>query len=453
MYPIQGQSFSVLGLARSGLAAANYLARHGASVQVSDRSPAQKLPLDKLHPAVSVVAGEEHVRPGDTVIISPGIKPDSPAHKLAHELGKEVISDIELFGRLAPCPIIAITGTDGKSTSTALIGALCEAAGFHTFVGGNIGVACMEGLEQLTPQSVAVLEVSCFQLTHCYDFKPKVALVTNIAEDHVEYHGSMEEYIKAKQRVYQSMGAGDVLVLNGDDPELARWSTPEGVTVRRFSWKPGADGWSNRHDLFLRRNGEDRLLVRADELKLLGLHNIENVLGAVLAVDGTVADMFTLLPALKQFAGLEHRMEFVLTHNGVSFYNDSKATNPHAAMAVVNSFHDRFVLLAGGYEKGSDFSDFGKLVAEKTKAAILYGVTAKRIAESIPAGHKVILVETLQQAIAEAMKVASPGEKVILAPACASYDQFSDFEDRGRKFKQWVRELAQNGEGFHERGN
>ncbi len=443
MYPIKGQSFSVLGLARSGLAAANYLARNGADVHVSDRSPAEKLPLDKLHPAVKVTAGQETVRPGDTVIISPGIKPNSAAHKMAHELGKEVISDIELFGRLAPCPILAITGTDGKSTSTALLGKLTEAAGYPTFVGGNIGVACMEGLEQLTETSVAVLEVSCFQLTHCYQFRPKVALVTNIAEDHVEYHGSMEEYIKAKQRIFQAMGPGDTLVLNGDDPELARWTTPAGCQVRRFSWVPGADCWSNGQDIFIQRKGDDRRLVRVEDLKLLGLHNVENVMGALLAVDGAFGDAFKLLPALKAFPGLEHRMEYVLTHKGVSFYNDSKATNPHAAMAVVNSFPDPFVLLAGGSEKGSDFEPFGRLVAQRTKAAVLYGVTRDRIAEAIPAGHVVVKVTTLQEAIAKSMELASAGDKVILAPACASFDQFSDFEDRGRKFKQWVRELAQ----------
>lgn len=449
MYPISGQSFSVLGLARSGLAAANYLARHGASVQVSDRNPAEKLPLDRLDPSVKVVAGREEVRPGDTVIISPGIKPGTPAHKLAHEKGKEVISDIELFGRLAPCPIIAITGTDGKSTSTALIGKLVEAAGFPTFVGGNIGVACMEGLEQLTENSVAVLEVSCFQLTHCYTFRPKVALITNIAEDHVEYHGSFEEYLKAKQRVYQAMGAGDTLVLNGDDPILSTWKAPEGCQVRKFSWTPGMDCWSNGEEILLQRKGDDRRLVSVNQLRLLGLHNVENVMGAVLAVDQIFGDTFrmALLKALKEFPGLEHRMEYVLTHEGVSFYNDSKATNPHAAMAVVNAFPERFILLAGGSEKGSDFSQFGQLVAQRTKAAVLFGLTRDRIAEAIPAGHLVKKVETMPEAIRVAFSLASPGDKVILAPACASFDQFADFEDRGRKFKQWVRELAQpNGE-------
>jgi len=350
----------------------------------------------------------------------------------------EVLSDIDLFGRLCPCPIVAITGTDGKSTTTALIGELLKGAGYYVFVGGNIGLACMEGLDGLTPDSVAVLEVSCFQLTHCPTFSPAVALVTNIAEDHVEYHGSFEAYVEAKQMVFANMGLGQRLVLNGDDPEIAKWRLPPGIEVRRFGWRDGMDVRADDSAVYVsgvRQHGHG-------ELRLQGRHNVENIMAAVAAVEGRFAAADRFLPALREFPGLEHRMEFVAEVGGVSWYNDSKATNPHAATAVLTAFADRFWLLAGGYEKGSDFSELGRLVGEKTLGAVLFGVTKQRIADTIPAGHPVHIVENLPQAVAKAADLARPGERVILAPACASFGEFTDFEHRGRVFKELVRKLA-----------
>jgi len=439
MWKASEHRFSVLGLARTGVAAANWLAMHGMDVLASDPKPAGELPLDRLHPAVKTVPGRNEVREGDVVVISPGIKPHTPAWNLAHEKGSEVLSDIDLFARLCPCPIVAVTGTDGKSTTTALIGELLRGAGNDTFVGGNIGWACMEGLDGLTPQSVAVLEVSCFQLTHCPTFSPAVAVVTNIAEDHVEYHGTFQAYVEAKQMIYANMGPGQRLVVNGDDPEIAKWRLPEGVEVRRFGWQDRFELWADDRAVYV----DGRRQHGHDELRLPGRHNVENIMAAVAAVEGRFATPERFLPALRGFAGLEHRMEFVAEIRGVSWYNDSKATNPHAATAVLNAFSDRFWLLAGGYEKGSDFSELGKLVGEKTLGAVLFGVTKHRIADTIPAGHPVHLVENLPQAVQRAFELARPGQRVILAPACASFGEFKDFEHRGHVFKELVRRLAQ----------
>ena len=439
MWKASEHRFSVLGLARTGIAAANWLARHGMDVLASDPKPASELPLDRLHPAVMAAPGRNEVRDGDVVIISPGIKPNTPAWNLAHEKGSEVLSDIDLFGRLCPCPIVAITGTDGKSTTTALTGELLKGAGYPTFVGGNIGLACMEGLDDLTEQSVAVLEVSCFQLMHCPSFSPAVALVTNIAEDHVEYHGSFEAYVEAKQKIFANMGPGQRLVLNGDDPEIAKWKLPAGVEVRRFGWTRGHDLWADDRAVHV---GEQRHHEHA-ALRLQGRHNVENVMAAVAAVEGRFAPADRYMAALREFPGLEHRMEFVATVQGVSWYNDSKATNPHAATAVLNAFPERFWLLAGGYEKGSDFAEFGRLVGEKTLGAVLFGVTKQRIADTIPGGHPVHIVENLPQAVEKAAELARPGERVILAPACASFGEFKDFEHRGKVFKDLVRHLAE----------
>jgi len=449
MSSVEGARYSVIGLARTGLAAANYLARHGADVLASDSRTREDLPLDRIDPAVKLHAGGNEVRPGDCVVMSPGLKPNNPVVAMAHKLGSEVISDIELFHRLCPCPIVAVTGTDGKSTTTTLVGRLIEAAGREAFTGGNIGVACMEGLEGLDESCVAVLEVSCFQLVHCFDFRPRSAVVTNIAEDHVEYHGSMEAYIEAKQRVFRAMGAGDRLVLNGDDPVLNGWSVRPEIAVRRFGWSRGRDAWSDGKAILL----DGAPLVCLSDVVLPGRHNVENIMAAVLAVEGLFADRDSIVRVLKEFRGLEHRMEYVATVRGVSFYNDSKATNPHAAMAVLNAFDEPFIMLAGGYEKGSDFAEMGALVPAKTKSVVLFGATKQRIRDAIPAGHPVEMVDDMEQAVARAFAAAKPGDKVILAPACASYDQFKDFEHRGREFKRIVGSLEPPQPGLpHERG-
>jgi UDP-N-acetylmuramoylalanine--D-glutamate ligase len=439
MMTVEGKSFSVVGLARTGVAAANYLAQRGADVLVTDAGTPDAKVLASVHPAVKVEVNGNRVRPGDVVIMSPGLKPGNPVVRMAHERGSETLSDIELFGRLCPCPIVAITGTDGKSTTTTLVGKLLEAAGRTVFVGGNIGVACMEGLERLDANSVAVLEVSCFQLVHCFGFRPRSAVVTNIAEDHVEYHGSMKAYIEAKQRIYQAMLPGDRLVLNGDDPEIRTWKLPAGLDVRRFGWTRESDAWCDSSAIYL----GDRLIELSD-VALPGKHNVENIMAAVLAVEGVFVPRRTAVDVLKVFRGLEHRMEYVDTVDGVAYFNDSKATNPHAAMAVLNAFDEPFILLAGGYEKGSDFTEMGQLIAKKTRSVILYGATRDRIRQSIPESHPVRMTETLQQAVEAARTMARPGERVILAPACASYDQFNDFEHRGRVFKDLVRKLPRS---------
>ncbi len=444
MDSLAGKMYSVLGLARSGVAAANYLVRHGARVVASDLKPADQLPLDKLDAAVEVRAGENYVREGDTVVISPGIKPGSPTDVMARARGAEVISDIELFYRQCPCPVVAITGTDGKSTTTALIGSLLEAAGLKVFVGGNIGNACMDGLEGLGPDDVAVLEISCFQLVNCHRLHPLVAVVTNIAEDHVEYHGSMEAYIEAKKRVFRTMGEGDLLVLNGEDPEIATWELPEGAEIVRWGWHSGMNAWSDRESVFFEADGLKVRIATLADLKLKGLHNVENIMAALLVLDGRFAPPSQILEALKEFPGLEHRMEFVANVDGIAFYNDSKATNPHAATAVLNAFDQRFIMLAGGHEKGADYAELGKLIGERTSAAVCFGATGARLASALPSKHPSTVVDTLDQAVQAAYKMAGKGEMVILVPATSSFDQFADYEERGRVFKQLVHNLQDN---------
>ena len=439
------QPVSVLGLARSGLAAANWLAARGARVLVSDPKKAAELPVDKLHPSVELHPEGNFVREGDLVVISPGIKPSSAAWALAHAKGSEVISDIELFARLCPCPIAAVTGTDGKSTTVTLLHHLVEAWGRKAVLAGNIGFAVMDKLDELDANSVAVLEISCFQLTHTPSIKPKVSVFTNIAEDHVEYHGSMAAYIEAKKILMQNQGPGDSVVINADDQELLSWQMPAGVQRRLYGttrpWVTAGRCWVEGNAIWLDEGPGPEKLVGAEELQIIGGHNLMNAMSAAQGALSLGVDRETLRRGLRSFSGLEHRMEFVRELDGVRWYNDSKATNPHAAGAVLEALEGGLIVIAGGSEKGSDFGDLGRLIAARTKAAVLNGGTAQRIADAIPAGHPVHLVPTLGEAILKARELARPGDLVVLAPACASFDQFKDFEHRGRVFKDLVRAL------------
>lgn len=434
--------FSVLGIARSGLAAANYLAAHGCDVLASDLRPLDQWP--PVHPGVQIAAGVNRVRPGDTVVISPGVKPGSETFKMAHELGREVISDIELFSRLCPCPIVAITGTDGKSTTTTMVGEILRTTGRRVVVAGNIGNPVMGELDQLTPEDFVVLEVSCFQLIHVYTMAPRVAILTNIAKDHVDYHGSFEAYVEAKKRVMQAMGPGGTVIRFHEDPILASWVLPEGVRELDFGFlRPrGFGAWIEQGGLTFDLGLGPRRLLGTDQLKVIGGHNMLNALSAGLAGLAMGVSEEQVAAALAAFPGLEHRMELVEEIDGVRYYNDTKATNPHAAESVLNALDGEIILLAGGSEKGSDFTELGALIARKTRAVILNGQTRDRLAQAIPQGHPTYLTDTLEQAVQLARQLSRPGDKVVLAPACASFDQFIDFEHRGREFKRWVRGLA-----------
>ncbi|MBN1945724.1 MAG: UDP-N-acetylmuramoyl-L-alanine--D-glutamate ligase [Bradymonadales bacterium] len=518
------QSVSILGIARTGIATANQLAARGWDVLLSDVKSMEQLAaeLASLDRKVTVITGRNEVRPGDLVVISPGIKPGSPAFCLAHEKGREVVSDIELFYRLSPAPMLCVTGTDGKSTTTALLAQMCADAGYHTFLGGNIGVGIMAGLDKLTPASVVVAEVSCFQLIHCPTLKPRVAIYTNIAEDHIDYHGSYEAYQEAKRLMMANLGEGDVLVLNADDPILSAWPLPQGPSilwtsrveeVPRGVWAGessggsridaeavygdsdgavGADksvqprGYADQKEagrpdgLAADREGTDanrladnrepaatseetaneegvalwfrdaqgRTLpvcgVRA--IRIIGLHNLENALAATAAALAFGLPVESVRRTLATFPGLEHRIEHVADHHGISFYNDSKATNPHAAIPGLSAFGNRpVVAICGGCEKGSDFTELGRHLGERTCGVVLIGQTARRIGAAIPAGTiRVERASNLEEAVHRAYRMAPTGGVVTLCPACASFDIFADYEERGRVFKDLVRKLVRS---------
>lgn len=460
-----GTRYSVIGAARSGIAAANFLAKIGRDVLLTDVKPEAHLAeagvLDRVDPRVQTRFGANQVREGDVVVISPGIPPRSDTFLMAKAKALELISEVELFAAWHPGPIIAITGTDGKSTTTMLIGEILRAAGLAPFVGGNLGNALTEALPELSPETWVVAEISNAQLITTRRLRPRVAVITNIAEDHLAFHGSFEAYQQAKRRVYQNMGAGDRLVLNAASTYLREWDLPAAVELSWFasgeastSNPPAAAGTLHAAARFadeafcLRGAGDrakdhdERVLDYAD-FPLPGRHNIENVLAALLAAQAAGAPVEAMARALRQFRGLPHRMEFVGEAQGVRYYNDSKATNAHAAMTGLRGMHRPVVVIAGGYDKGTDQSAFTDLLAERAEAVVLMGATRGALAAAIADRCPVRLEEHLSDAVAAARALAAPGDAVVLSPATSSFDQYVDFEARGDAFRAEVGRFAE----------
>ncbi len=435
---IQGHSFTVVGAARSGLAAANYLASVGANVHLVDHKKGLDRPLH-LDERVTFECGTNSIRENDIAILSPGIPEVSPVRQTIAAQASEVLGEMELFGRLCPAPIIGITGTDGKSTVTTMIGAIIAKSGQQTFVGGNLGNPLTEDIHHMDESSVAVAEVSCFQLTTCTQLRPQVAVVTNIAVDHVDYHGSFEGYQRAKQRIAQRMGAENTLILNADDPYIRQWKLHTDARILRFS----AQGEKNAEARF-----QDNQLLLGDELlfdraqfQLLGVHNVANALAAALAARAFGIELPTIRKALLQYEPLPHRLRTIDTIDGVRWVNDSKATNPNAATAALNAMDTPTILLAGGSVKDADFTDFGQLVREKAKATVLFGETRSTLADAIGTSGSLYVVETLKEAMEQAREIAKAGDTVLLSPACASFDQFNSYAHRGDVFEELVRGL------------
>jgi len=474
---VEGVRFTVVGAGRSGLAAANALATRGGDVLLVEARADAERPAG-LDPRVEFTAGTNAPRPGDVAVLSPGVPEVSPVRAEIAALAGEVIGEVELFYRLSPAPVLAITGTDGKSTVTTMLGAIAAAANpprighaptssavatlaapgatsappaadfgarpavGGTFVGGNLGNPLCEGLDGLTPGSVVVAEISCFQLTTCVDFRPRVAVVTNIAEDHLNYHGSFAAYQAAKRRIWARMTGADTLILNADDAYIAAWERPAAPRIRTFSLvNPDADAYFDGDTLWLVRAGRPEALMRRDELPLLGGHNVANALAAALAADAWGIAPTVTRATLMSYRPLPHRLTPVATLGGVRWVDDSKATNANAASAGIRAINGPLILLAGGSEKDADFTAFGALVRERSRVAILFGQTRHSLARAIGASHQTVVVETLAEAVGVARRLAEPGDTVLLGPACASFDQFKSYGHRGEVFTALVRAL------------
>ncbi len=436
----------VVGLARSGVSAVRLLLREGAKVTVTDTSG-----KDKLADAVSRLKGlsisyefgghnPETFLKSDLIIISPGVPYKSEYLLKAEEKGIPVISEIELAYNLLQTPVIGITGTNGKSTVTTLTGELIRACKKSVFVGGNLGTALTDAVLSDKKWDAAVAEISSFQLETIRDFRPKTAVLLNITPDHLDRYASMDEYVWAKARIFENQDKNDFAILNADDPYTAGIAKKMNADVILFSRlkdvKRGV--YIKGSDIVSNISGKDEIVIKTDELGIKGVHNIENAMASIAAAQLSGCPVEFMRPALKRFAGLEHRLELVKTINGVKYINDSKGTNVGAVVKSLEGFSEPVILIAGGLDKGGDFTPLRGLVKEKVKCLILIGKAKDKIAEAVGGLTDTIFASSLEDAVNIASHKADKGDVVLLSPACASFDMFKNYEERGRVFKEAV---------------
>lgn len=436
----------VVGLGKTGLSCARYLRRQGLDVVVVD-SRAEPPGLETLQqelPEVPVYLGQFDGRmlsQAALLVVSPGVALEQHAIAEAVANGVSAIGDIELFARQAKAPVVAITGSNGKSTVTTLVYEMARAAGRDVRVGGNLGTPALELLDEHEPD-LYVLELSSFQLETTSSLKAAAATVLNISQDHLDRYRDMQEYTNAKRRIF--MGAQTWLI-NVDDPVVGGWCQPSSGCLRFGIGTP-----ATRFDFGVREaqgrrwlaRGEE-LLLAVDELKIAGTHNVANALAALALGDAVGLPMAAMSEALRQFRGLAHRCQWVAEEGGVTWFNDSKATNVGAAVAAVTGMPNKVVLIAGGEGKGQDFSPLRPAMAAKGRAVILIGRDASSIKTALGDVVPTTFAANLGEAVSQARTLARPGDAVLLAPACASFDMFSGYEDRGEQFVQTVERALQ----------
>ncbi len=440
----RGKRVTVVGLARSGVAAARALHALGAIVTVTDKKPLAQLAAQVKalgSGRITVEAGRHPDRvfmDADLIVLSPGV-PKLPQILIARRHGVKVISELELAWLLSDAPYIGITGTNGKSTVTTLVGLMLAKAKKNALVAGNIGNALTEDISQLTGKDWIVAELSSFQLEDIETFRPRIAAILNVTQDHLDRYRSIEEYGEAKARIFMNQQKEDFLVLNFDDPRVKSFTERTAATVIPFSRQVRLNPGACMLDGCLMFNG--RRIIHADEVKIRGMHNLENALAAAALSLLAGADIQSVAAALREFPGLEHRLEFAGETNGVTYINDSKGTNVGAVVKSVLGFTQPVILIAGGLDKGSDFSPLSELFKHKVKLLILIGKAADTMAKALGASTETVFAKTLRDAVKLASSRASRGDVVLLSPACASFDMFKDFEDRGRQFKEAVKNL------------
>jgi UDP-N-acetylmuramoylalanine--D-glutamate ligase len=447
---LKGKKVLVVGLGKSGLAAALFLRRRGAQVTVSDIRSAEALAKDipaLLEEGIMVETGGHGLltfRRQDLIVVSPGVPLDTPELAQVRSFGLPVIGELELAARFLKGHMLAITGSNGKTTTTALVGEILAAAGFPTLVGGNIGVPVVALIDESTPESWSVLEVSSFQLETTQEFHPEIAVILNITPDHLDRHGTFENYALAKERIFAEQTADDFVVLNADNVRAATSASRSTAQVYWFSLeKPVEKGaWVENGSVMFcpAQHAAPESILPLTSIPLKGDHNIENVLAAVCASRLAGASSESIRDAVEKFKAVEHRLEYVATLNGVEFYNDSKATNVDATSKAIAAFSTGIHLILGGKDKNSDYTQLNDLLRARVRAVYTIGSAAAKIESHLRGVVPIHSCETLEKAVNAAASAAHPGEVVLLAPACSSFDQFESYEHRGRVFKQLVNE-------------
>jgi UDP-N-acetylmuramoylalanine--D-glutamate ligase len=450
MMELKGKKVLVVGLGKSGLAAALFLRRRGAQVTVSDVRSAEALAKDipaLLEEGIMVETGGHGLltfRRQDLIVVSPGVPLNTPELAQVRSFGLPVIGELELAARFLKGRSLAITGSNGKTTTTALVGEIIEKAGIPTLVGGNIGVPVIALIDQSTDQTWSVLEVSSFQLESTQRFHPSIAVILNITPDHLDRHGSFENYALAKERIFAAQDENDFVVLNADNARAAQAASRSVAKVFFFSVEHSVlqGAWVEDGYVVYRpaKDAAIEKIMPLNRVPLKGAHNVENVLAAVCAsrLAGVSAEQIRI--GVESFQAVEHRLEFVAKINGVDYYNDSKATNVDATAKAVASFSSGIHLILGGKDKNSDYTQLAHLLRARVRAVYTIGTAAAKIESQLRGVIPILACETLDNAVSAAASAARPGEVVLLAPACSSFDQFENYEQRGRVFKELVSE-------------
>ena len=438
----------VVGLARTGVVAALFSAGYGASVTATDVKPEADLgdaPARLRAAGVTLELGA-HAPVAfagfDLIIVSPGVPAKLPFLELARGQGIPVWSEVELAWRFLRGKLVAITGSNGKTTTTSLVAHILETANIATLIGGNIGTPLLARVEASTDTSVTVAEISSFQLETIEAFRPEIGVLLNLTPDHLDRHASFEEYAAAKMRMFENQLERDAAILNADDPEVTR-RMPSGPHIYWFSrQKRVAQGaFLLDNQIVFRMEGSEIPLLRREDIPLKGEHNVENVLAACAASYLAGADPASIANGVKTFRAVEHRLEFVAEIGGVSYYNDSKATNVDATLKAIEAFPGSLIVILGGKDKGSSYADLRESLRKRARLVLLIGAAAEKIASEVGDAAATEHAGTMERAVEIAAERAAPGDVVLLAPACSSFDQFDNYEHRGRVFKQLVAQL------------
>jgi UDP-N-acetylmuramoylalanine--D-glutamate ligase len=447
---LKGKKVAVLGLGISNRPLIELLLNAGISVTACDKREREAFDgfIEALEQrGVTCCLGADyldHLDGMDVIFRTPGMRPDLPQLERARSKGSELTSEMEAFFSVCPCSIIAVTGSDGKTTTTTIIAGLLKASGYRTYVGGNIGHPLLSQAGEMRPDDMVVLELSSFQLMTMGQ-SPDVAVITNLAPNHLDVHKDMQEYIDAKRNIFLHQSTESKLVLNADNEITASFAPEARGSVTLFSRKKalGKGVWLKDGTIV----ADSRPVLPVKDILIPGVHNIENYMAAIAAVDGLVTDE-TIRDYAKTFGGVEHRIELVRELNGVRYYNDSIASSPSRTIAGLRSFDQKVILIAGGYDKHIPYDVLGPEITRAAKTLILTGATGPKIKDAVMAapdyqtGQPVILErDDLRAAVNTACDMAQPGDVVILSPASASFDQFKNFEERGNAFKAYVAQL------------
>ena len=449
---LRGKQILVLGVGVSNRPLVRLLLGHGLPVTCCDKTPREKLDPEVLEleqAGAKLHLGERYLDglSGDVVFRTPGLHPDTPQIKALREGGAVITSEMEAFFQVCPCKIIAVTGSDGKTTTSTLISEFLKKQGYRVWLGGNIGTPLLDRADEMQPEDKVVLELSSFQLMY-FPFSPQTAVITNLAPNHLDIHKDMEEYITAKENIYLHQRPGDRLILNMDNEITHAFVGKALGSVREFSRRgePARGVFLKDGTIWRKEDSTEKILDQSDIL-LPGIHNVENYMAAILAVGDLVSDE-NIREVAKTFGGVEHRIELVRVKDGVRYYNDSIASSPSRTTAGLRSFNQKVILIAGGYDKHIPFAPLGPEIISHVKTLILCGATAPKIYDAVisapsysPGNPRILWEDDFYEAIRLASREAKPGDVVILSPAGPAFDKFKNFAVRGKEFKKTVMEL------------